>query len=173
MKKFLLILLTLLSANAFAEYNKWVDADGRMTYSDRPPPANAKTILKQHITPDTAASAKASAVSATSAPATSVKASGVSAANAPAAPKTPVERAAELDKARQAKQEAADKAAQEQAAEEAKKANCAAAQQNFRTLQQGTRIVEIDASGQRSYLDDEQRQQRIAKAQREIDTYCK
>jgi len=158
MKRFLLFLLTLLSTNAFADYNKWVDANGTVNYSDRPPPANVKTIIKLHTASETAASAKAS---------------GVSAANAPAAPKTIAERTAELDKARQAKQEAADKAAQEQATSDAKKANCAAAQQNLRTLQEGTRIVEIDANGQRSYLDDAQRQQRITKAQREIDTYCK
>jgi hypothetical protein len=155
MKRFLLILLALLSANAFAVVNKWVDADGRVNYSDLPPPANVKA-KPLHSASDASASA-----------------SGVPAASAPAAPKTIAERAAELDKAKQAKQEAAAKAAQEQAAADAKKANCDAAQQNLRTLQAGTRIVEIDASGQRSYLDDAQRQQRIAKAQQDIATYCK
>jgi hypothetical protein len=157
MKRFLLILLVLLSANAFAAVNKWVDADGRVNYSDLPPPANVKA-KPLHSASDAAASASAS---------------GVPAASAPAAPKTIAERAAELDKANQAKQEAAAKAAQEQAIADTKKANCAAAQQNLRTLQAGTRIVEIDASGQRSYLDDAQRQQRIAKAQQDIATYCK
>ena len=38
MKKFLLILLMLASANAFAGLSKWVDADGKVHYSDQPPP---------------------------------------------------------------------------------------------------------------------------------------
>jgi len=35
------------------------------------------------------------------------------------------------------------------------------------------RMVEIDAKGERSYLDDEQRRQRIEKVQQDIKIYCK
>ena len=87
--------------------------------------------------------------------------------------KTIAEREAELKKVQQAKKEAADKAAQEQEKIEAEKAYCDAAQQNLRTLQEGMRMVEIDAKGERFYLDDEQRRQRIEKAQQDIKTYCK
>ena len=38
MGKFLLILLMLASANSFAEVNKWIDDQGRVHYSDQPPP---------------------------------------------------------------------------------------------------------------------------------------
>ncbi|HEU0220523.1 MAG TPA: DUF4124 domain-containing protein [Gallionella sp.] len=157
MKKFLLILLVLASTNAFAELSKWVDADGKVHYSDQPPPANVKAKTLR-VTSEAAAPASAG---------------GAVAASAPAAPKTIAEREAELKKAQQAKKEAADKAAQEQARIETEKANCAAAQQNLRTLQEGMRIVEIDAKGERSYVDDEQRRQRIEKAQQGIKTYCK
>ncbi len=157
MKKFLLVLMTLFSTSAFATLNKWVDANGRVHYSDQPPPPNVKAKILPSI----------------SEPAPPAKAEGTPAANAPAAPKTQAEREAEMKKEQKAKQEAADKAAKEQAAADAKKANCDAARQNLRTLQSGTRIVEIDASGQRAYLDDAQRQQRITKAQQDIDTFCK
>jgi hypothetical protein len=40
-------------------------------------------------------------------------------------------------------------------------------------MQEGMRMVEIDAKGERSYLDDEQRRQRIEKAQQDIKAYCK
>ena len=116
---------------------------------------------------------KAKTLRVTSDAAAPASASGVAAASAPAAPKTTAEREAELKKAQQAKKEAADKAAKEQARIEAEKANCAAAQQNLRVLQEGMRMVEIDAKGERSYLDDEQRRQRIEKAQQDIKTYCK
>jgi len=157
MKKFLLILLMLTSANAFAVLSKWVDADGKVHYSDQPPPANVKAKTLR-VTSDVAAS---------------VSASGVAAASAPAAPKTIAEREAELKKAQQAKKEAAAKAAKEQARIEAEKTNCDAAQQSLRALQEGMRLVEIDAKGERSYMNDEQRRQRIEKAQQDIKTYCK
>ncbi|MDP2695380.1 MAG: DUF4124 domain-containing protein [Gallionella sp.] len=157
MKKILLILLMLASTTAFAALSKWVDADGKVHYSDQPPPANVKAKTLR-VTPEATAP---------------VSASGVAAASAPVAPKTIAEREAELKKAQQAKKEAADKAAQEQARIDAEKADCAAAQQNLRALQEGMRMVEIDAKGERSYLDDEQRRQRIEKAQQEIKAYCK
>ncbi len=157
MKKLLLILLVLASANAFAGLSKWVDADGKVHYSDQPPPANvtAKTL---RTTSDTAAPGITA---------------GAAAASAPAAPKTVAEREAELKKAQQAKKEAADKAAKEQARIEGEKTNCEAAQLSLRALQEGMRIVEVDAKGERSYLDDEQRRQRMEKAQQNIKTYCR
>jgi len=157
MKKILLIVSLVASANAFAALSKWVDADGKVHYSDQPPPANvkAKTLRLPSEAP---------------APAS---ASGVAAASAPAAPKTAAEQEAELKKAQQARKAAAEKAAQEQAKVEADKANCAAAQQNLRTLQDGARILEINAKGESSYVSDEQRQQRLEKARQDIGTYCK
>ena len=157
MKKFLLILLMLASTTAFAALSKWVDADGKVHYSDQPPPANVKAKTLR-VTPEAAAP---------------VSASGVAAASAPVAPKTIAEREAELRKAQQAKKEAADMAAQKQAEAAAIKENCIAARKNLSILQEGMRMVEIDAKGERSYLDDEQRRQRIEKAQQEIKAYCK
>ncbi|WP_435627016.1 DUF4124 domain-containing protein [Candidatus Ferrigenium straubiae] len=157
MKKILLTLLVLASANAFAGLSKWVDANGKVHYSDEPPPPNVK-VEKLRLP------------SAAEAP---VSTSGVAATSAPAGPKTIAEREAEMKKAQQAKKEAADKAAKEQARVDAEKVNCAAAQQNLRVLQEGMRLVEIDAKGERSYLDDNQRRQRIEKAQQDINTYCK
>ena len=154
MKKYLLILLVLSSANAFAGLNKWVDENGKVHYSDQPPPANVKA--------ETLRSTSGAA-----------NASNVAASSAPAAPKTIAEREAELKKSQQLKKEAADKAAKEQAAAETTKANCAAAQQNLRTLQSGIRMVEVDAKGERSYLSDEQRQQRITNTQKDVSDFCK
>lgn len=151
MKKILLILLTLASASALAGLNKWVDADGKVHYSDQPPPANVKATVLRSLSSATDPAA---------------------ASSAPAAPKTIAEREAELRKAQQAKQEAADKAAREQAEADARKESCIAARKNLGMLQEGMRMMEIDAQGQRYYLNDEQRQQRIAKAQQDVSTYC-
>lgn len=156
MKNFLLILLILASASTFAGLNKWVDADGKVHYSDQPPPANVESTT---LRPTSSAKDSASE-------------SGAAASSAPAAPKTIAEREAELKKAQQAKKEAADMAAQEQAEADAKKASCASARKNLGLLQEGMRMMEIDDKGERFYLSDEQRQQRIIKAQQDIGTYC-
>ena len=150
MSKFLLILLMLASTNTFAAISKWVDNQGQVHYSDRLPPPEAKseTLRSASGTQDSASS---------SADAT----------------KTIAEREAELKKDKAEKQSAADKSAQKKATEDALKASCASAQENLRTLQSGVRLVEIDASGERSYKDDTQRQQRIGKAQKDMSNYCK
>ena len=155
MNKHLLILLLLVSANAFPALTKWVDANGQVHYSDVPPPSNENVKILRKTSSETGPK------------------SGDDSASAVAAPKTIAEREAELKKAQQAKKEAADKAAKQQADAEAKKAYCATLQQNLRALEEGVRIMEVDASGNRSMLEDEQRQQRIAKAQQDINTNCK
>lgn len=155
MNKHLLILLILTSSSAFAALNKWVDESGQVHYSDISPPSNIKV---KKLNSDSPSIGESSSTAATS---------------APAAAKTLAEKEAELKKAQKAKQEAADKAAKEQANTEARKSSCATAQQNLRTLQEGIRMVEIDASGERSYMSDEQREQRIASTQKDINNYCK
>jgi len=150
MNKYLLLFVILLSTNALAAISKWVDSNGQVHYSDQPPPLDVrpKTLRPDTNTQDTASS-------------------GV------AAPQTIAEREAELKKSQKAKKEAADKAAQKQSATDAQQASCAAAQQNLRDLQSGIRMVEIDAKGERSFIDDQQREQRIEKAQKDISNYCK
>ena len=150
MSKFLLILLMFASTNTFATINKWVDEQGQVHYSDRLPPPEAKseTLRSATGTQDSASSSTA-------------------------ATKTIAEREAELKKEKAEKQSAADKAAQKKATEDALRANCATAQENLRSLQSGVRIMEINVNGERSYIDDAQRQQRIAKAQQDIKDYCK
>ena len=150
MSKLLLILLILASTNVFAGISKWVDAQGRVHYSDQPPPPDAQTKTLRHVsgTEDTAGSGVAET-------------------------KTAAEREAELKRANLAKQAETDKAAQKKAAEDALKINCASAQESLRSLRSGERMMVIDANGQRSFMDDAQRQQRIAKIQQDISTNCK
>ncbi|MCG6932783.1 MAG: DUF4124 domain-containing protein [Gallionella sp.] len=148
MGKYLLILLILASANSFAEVNKWVDGQGRVHYSDQPPP------------PDARAEALRS---------TSVAASGV----AGTGEQTFVQQEAALKKSQLAQQKDAAQAAAKQANADALKSNCEAAQQNLRSLQSGARIMDVNASGERYYLDDSQRQQRIDKVQQDISNLCK
>lgn len=152
MRKVLLILVMLASTNALAAISKWVDDQGQVHYSDQPPPPGAQ-VETLHSGTDNEA--------------------GPDATSASAAPKTIAEQEADLKKAQREKKAAAEKAAQKQAVENARKDSCNTAQENLRTLQSGMRMVEINANGERSYLDDNQRQQRVDKAQQDISTYCK
>lgn len=155
MNKYLLIFLMMFSASAFPALTKWVDANGQVHYSDGPPPPNAnkQKILKKTSSDTSASSGDDSAASS--------------------APKTTAEREAELKRAQQEKKAAADKAAKQQADAEAMKEHCAALKSNLMAMQQGLRIVQFDADGNRSYMDDQQREQRMAKIQQDISADCK
>ena len=145
MKKYLFVFLFLTAANADAELNKWVDEQGKVHYSARPPVGVDATKMRSASPP----------------------------ASAPAPSKSYVEREAELKKARQSKTEAEASAAQQQANTETKKANCIAAQQALRSLQQDGRIVEYDEKGERRFVADDERSQRIATERQEIEKWCK
>ena len=50
------ILFLFCMANAHAQMYRWVDADGRVTYSDKPPPASASQQQKKTVSADDAKS---------------------------------------------------------------------------------------------------------------------
>lgn len=145
---FAIIALAVISLNAHAALNKWVDADGKVHYSDTPPP-DVTTQTVPNIT-------------------------GKSQTDAPASysPKSVGEREAEMRKAKQEKENASKMKAQQDAEAEAKKSNCAAARENARTLETGARIVTYDANGERSYMEDDTRAQRLEEARKAISANC-
>ena len=145
MKRYLPICLLLLSFSAYGALTKWVDADGKVHYSDEPPPDNVKT--KTLATPHEPAS-------------------GVPGA------KTFVEREAEWKKAQKAKEEVAQKAAQQQENALAKQKNCEAAKANLKTLENSPLIATYNDKGENSYMDDSTRRQNIEEARKQISTYC-
>ncbi|MFZ5524966.1 MAG: DUF4124 domain-containing protein [Pseudomonadota bacterium] len=162
MKNFMLFILMIFCINAFAEVNKWVDENGRVHYSDQPPPSNAKKILSS--TPKAQSPAETSGAA---------ESGNTAESGSSDEPKTIAEREADLKKKQKADKEAAEKAAQEQANKESIQENCNQAKLSLKALQGEMRIVELDANGERVYLDDEQRQQRIAKTQQDISRLCK
>jgi hypothetical protein len=143
-----LITLAIISLNAHAALHKWVDADGVVHYSDTVPPDVSTQTVR-----DVAGKGK------TDTPPSYT-------------PKSYVERDAELKKAKQEKEEAEKKKAQQDEAAETKKRNCEAARQNVRLLEEGTRIVTYDANGERSYLDDNARAQRLEEARKAVSANC-
>lgn len=150
MKHCLAICLLLASFSSHAALHKWVDNEGHVHYSDTAAPPDVKSqTLRQ---------------SSTAEPVTS--------SDTVAAPKTEAEREADTRRAQKEKSEAEQKAAREQEEALNKQKNCESARSNLATLENSPRLVIYDAQGERSYLDDEARQQRIEEARKIINSSC-
>lgn len=148
-------LLSLATAGAQAQY-VWIEPNGTRQYSDRPPPPGtpASRILKS---PGRALLPPAPAEEA---------GSGAS----PAAKPAPT--LAERDAAYRERVKARDE--QERRDEEAARKGralaerCETARQNQAALASGTRIAQYGADGERRYLSDEERAERMARANRAL-----
>ncbi len=128
---------------AAAQLYKWVDKDGRVTYSDRPPPAAQSKQLD------------------------------FGPLGSPAAAKSAIDKDKDLEKnrleARKKEQAAEDKARKAQVDEE----NCKRARAYLQTVTAGGRIATYDEKGERTLLTDEQIEQERVKAQKAVDESCK
>jgi hypothetical protein len=146
------------AGTAAADTYKWTDKDGKVHYSDQPPPPEAKQ----------SATVKTRKPAATAAPA----ADGGAPAAAPA-PKSYVEEEAEF---RKRKVEAAEKqAAEAKAAEEAavKKRNCEQAQGQVAAFQNGGRITRTSPTGEVDYLGDAEIARELERAKQLANAWCK
>jgi hypothetical protein len=147
----------LVSAPAGAQTYKWTDADGRVHYSDQPPPANAK---------------KQGTVKPPSAPTTSATPSTSEKGETAAKPKTYVEQEADFKKRQveTAEREAEEKKKADEAAE--KKQNCEQARLALKNLQLGGRISRTNAQGEREYMNDAQMTQEIERGKQAVNSWC-
>ncbi len=130
---------------------QWVDKDGRKVFSDQPPPSDvpAKNILKQPSGPKgksmayvdpTPAAASAPAKPAASAPKLSGKDKELE------------------DKKKLAEAAAADKKkAQDEEVVKMRAENCTRAKRSKAEYDSGARIAQLNAKGEREFLDDAQR----------------
>ena len=150
MKSFFAIFTLFLTClNVHAEPRSWTDADGKVQYSDHVP----------------------SGVT-TSKPVRSISGKGQTEAPASYSSKSYAEREAEMKKAKQEKNEAAQKKSAQEEQTATKKSNCTAARDNVRVLEESGRIVTYDANGERTYLDDAAREQRLADARKAVSANC-
>jgi len=150
MKRIFFVAMVLaFSGAALSQQYKWVDKDGRTRYGDVPPPGVKATRLK--------------GPPAASAPPAAPGAKG---------PLSAAEKDAEFRKRQQEAQKAREK--QELAAQDAqaRRENCARAQEYVRTIESGQRISRTDNQGERYYLDDAQRAQELAKARQAAQQSC-
>jgi len=135
---------------------KWRDGNGRVQYSDLPPPASVpdKDVLQRPQAAQRVATPADAPASAASAPLLSAKV-GKS-----------VEPELEAKRRKAEEEKAAKDKLEEQRIATAKADNCSRARSQMRTLDDGIRIARTNAKGEREILDD---QGRAAERQRTLD----
>ncbi len=156
--------MTLGSAQAQGQW-KWRDANGKVQYSDRPPPQGTpeKDILAR----------PANAKKPVQIVPYGVKASEPGAsAPADAASTAAAKREAEA-KSKAAKESEAQLKAEEKRNAEIRAQNCASAKQQLATLESGIRIARVTESGDRMIMDDATRASEIAKMKAVIASECR
>jgi hypothetical protein len=141
-----LALIILPTQKAQAEMYKWVDDQGHTIYSQHPPPEKGKAqVLKEAAPPP-----------------------GVEEAVKAAEDKKKTKAKGE-EKAKTIAEE--EKKKKEENA--AKEANCALGKDKLERVSNIPRVFTEDEGGARRKLTEEERQERITKAQAEIDKFCK
>lgn len=145
---------------ASAQMYKWVDSNGKVQYSDKPPPSNIKT--ERLRAPARAAST----------PAAGEAKGGTQKDAAKTGPKT----AAEQEQAFRKRQAEEAKAQEEQARKETeardRAENCRRAKAALANLELGGRQTRIDEKGERVFLTDQQIAQATAQARQETAAAC-
>jgi len=132
-----------------AQVYKWIDKDGKVQYSDAPPPAGAGASVPQKL--DTPPSSS-------------------SGFGAPVKDRSWQDKARDYDRRRI---EAAEKQAGDIELARKNQDRCNNARRDLTTLQEVRRVYRTDDKGERHYLDDDQRQGEIARAQRVVSEVCK
>lgn len=151
----------------------WKDGNGRLVYSDRPPPSDIKpaSIVRQptqQMLPNPAAvSGAVDDANKPSDPKNSDTKTPTS-----NAPKTIAERDMEFRKRQQERADSDRKAAEEQTKNAAKTAECERARGYMRSLEDGVRITRTDATGNREFLDDAQRAAEVERTRKIIQGTC-
>ncbi|MFN7695762.1 MAG: DUF4124 domain-containing protein [Burkholderiales bacterium] len=164
LKLLLLISLCLpLVASAQTQWS-WRDAQGRVQFSDRPPPAG--TPDKDILSRPASANARVQVVP--------VNQPVAAPASAPARPaSSAVERSAANDKARKQREEEAKMKEQMQRQAELRAENCKSARQSIAVMQSGERVARMNEKGERVFMDDAERLEGLRRAQQVAASECK
>jgi hypothetical protein len=159
------MLAAVLATPAEAQW-KWRDKNGRVQYSDQPPPSGVpdKDVLQKPASANRQAAAPvAAAVAAVPASA----ASGIA-----LTPKT-VEPELEAKRRKADEEKAAKDKAEEQKLAAARADNCSRARSQLRTIDDGIRIARTNATGEREILDDKARAEERRRTTDVIASDCK
>lgn len=148
-------LLVVAPLSAAGQLYKWVDAEGNVTYSDKPPPTRG--VTQQKTLPK---------------PAAVTPAQGAAQGTAPSGAKSVAEQEMEFRKRRLEAAEAEAKRQQQSDEEAKKRANCEQAKARVAMLQAGGRITRASPSGEAIYMDDAEIARELVEARKVADSWC-
>ena len=142
----LTLFLAIVAVAAHAEVYRWVDAQGKVQYSDQPPPdVNAKKMTTKPAAP----------------------------VQPTATTKSYQEQEQDFRKRRVEQEEQAKKLAESDRQAKVKQDNCIQSRGRLASLQAGGRFAKINEKGEREYLDDRGTSDAIAEAQKAVSDWCK
>jgi len=148
---FAAIAILLATATVAAQVYKWVDKDGKVQYSDTPPPPGAT---------------KAEAKKVETVP-------GGGSASSPTPAKSLQDRSQDFDKRKNDAAEQNKKAGEAQKKSAENDENCKSAKSALSDLESGRPIRRTNEKGELAYMSDEERQAEVAKAREVVASSCK
>ena len=153
-RNLLVVLLVCAGQGALAQsIYSWKDASGRVYYSDMPPPdAKVRTLRQAPLAPSSASKP---------------------AAGADATQQSYAEKDLAFRKRRAEAAEAEDKSSKEKAADEIRQRECTEMRRQLAALESGQRMTRYDASGERVFLDDDERAAATERTRSDIERVCK
>lgn len=159
--------------SATAQMYKWVDAEGKVHYSDQPPPPNARKSTTMGARKPGTRSAPETEAQSTEAESGQEETATAAAKPSPVRPKTAQELDAEFRQRqlKAAEEEAQRRKEQEELAEKNK--NCQQAKNNVARLQAGGRISRTNDQGESEILGDAELAAELARARQIADSWCK
>ena len=157
---------------ASAQMYKWVDSNGKVHYSDKPPPSNIKTE-KLRAPPPAPATSVPMPSETKGSPKQDAAKGGAKQDAAKGGPKTPAEQEQAFRKRQMDAAKAQEDEAKKLSQARDKAENCRRAQAAVANLQAGGRQMRIDQKGERVFLDEQQIAQETAKAQQEAAAACR
>jgi len=157
MIRYLPLALALFILPVWAGLYKWTDENGKVHYSDQPPPGDAKPKQTQTLKESKSAAVAPNAAGAKPA----------------AGAKTPVEQEMEFRKRRLEAAEGEAKAKKDAEAAEEKKRNCERANAQVASLQRGGRMTRPGPNGEQIYMSDAEIAKELVNARKVADRWCK
>lgn len=169
---FIAIAVMLAAATVTAQVYRWVDKDGKVQYSDIPPPNDAKVTPKK-VDAKPATGPAAGAAAAREVPKTPGKEGKAGDKGTSPGPQTLDDRNKAFEKRRTDEAEAAKKAGEQAKADKASAERCTEATKYLRGLESGRPVGGTDDAGNRKILDDNERAAEITKARAAMTESCK
>lgn len=166
----LLALMLGASASAHAQW-AWKDAQGRITYSDSPPPPDVRADAILHH-PEASAATDSNGRPSEGDGAAQAAPKPAAAGPAAGAPKSLAEQDADFRKRRDERLKAEQKEAEEQSKAAKRQADCAQARGYLDMLQSGMRVMRPNPDGTRGYMGDDARAEETQKAQDSVAQNC-